>query len=301
MKKANTPLLLILFLCLGYCSCQKVITADIEDEKESEKGIEVRFNVVQMEQIPFNSGQASRSTEVKSICSMINLAIYQAGTKIKQVNQTKSDSDFGSLKVVLPKGDFKIVILAHSGQNNPTMTDARKITFDGKLTDTFYYSQDVTVSENASYDLTLKRAVAAFRFMALDTIPTTVSLMRFYYTGGSSTFDAVNGVGCVDSRQTESINITTDMQNKPGTFEVYTFPRSDSNVLQMQVTAYGPNINIIKQIEFADVPITRNQITVYSGSFFGGKVPGDTTETTETTHLFSLYTNDEWAILNKSY
>ncbi len=290
--------LLGLIASVALCGCQKMIIAEDENPEEGKDGVALQFNVAQFEKIPFSDGanaKYTKGTDVKMICSRINFAVYQNGAKINQINQTADSPDFGKLKISLNPGSYKVVLLAHSGESNASMSNAEKVTFDGKVTDTFYWSDDITVSEATSHNLTLKRAVAMFRLMVLDTIPAGVNLMRFYYTGGSSTFDAVKGVGCVNSRQTETFAVTTDMIGKPATFAVYTFPRSDSNALNVQVSAHNSASNIVAEKSFANVAIERNMITQYKGSFFGGDAGLgkellieliSTDEWTETEHIF---------------
>lgn len=286
-------------MSLVFASCQKVAIDDLIDPEPVEGGVVVRFNVAQLEQIPFENPAAARATEVKTLCTRISLAVYQGGVKINQVNQMSSDTNFGQLSLSLLPGTYRIVLLAHSGLKNPTMTDINKITFDGKVTDTFYCCEDISVDGSATHDMTLKRAVAMFRLKVLDKIPSSVANMRFYYTGGSSTFDAVAGVGCVNSRQTEMRPVTSDMLGASGTFEVYTFPRLDSNALNMTVTAMDAGNNTIAEKSFPQVNIQRNMITQYQGNFFGGSMGGETLETGVIS--IGLVTNDEWTLSNQVY
>ena len=127
------------------------------------------------------------------------------------------------------------------------------------MTDTFYYYGDLVVtSEVQSYDLTLTRAVAMFRMVLTDDeIPSTVTKFKFYYTGGSSTFSPSAGYGCVNSKQTE---IRTDT---------------------------------VKERIFENVPVTRNQVTRYTGSFFGNGGSGQTSDGT-----FRLTADPDWDSVN---
>jgi len=52
-------------------------------------------------------------------------------------------------------------------------------------------------------------------------------------------------------------------------FDIYTLPHTEEDVLmKLTVTALDANDNIIKERVFENVPVTRNQITRYTGSFF---------------------------------
>lgn len=292
MKKFNFVYLMFGLLCLSLASCQKMVTDDDDETGGVVDSRMVRFNVVQLEQMPFADAFASRGTDVKSVCSRISLALYQKGVRVKQINQTLEDENFGQLKLMIPAGTYKVVLIAHSGEKNPTLTNPERITFSGKLTDTFYYCEDLEITDGGSYDLKLKRAVAMFRLIVADQIPSNVALMYFYYTGGSSTFDAVHGFGNVNSRQSDSFDITEVMHGKPGTFEVYTFPHADNSTLNVKVSAHDAGNNVLLEKNFGDVEVRRNVITQYKGSFFGGEV--EEGEIGGGNVQLNLYSEDEW-------
>ena len=294
--------LLACLLCLFLSSCQKVSTiVDEEENVNTEGGSVIQFNITRLEQLPFNTDVSSRSTDVKAACKLISLAVYQNNKKIQQVNQTSDDAGYGSFKLNLVSGDYQVVLIAHNGTKAPTMTDVNNIPFDGnKVTDTFYYCDSITVDGNASHDLTLKRAVAMYRHVVIDQFPSNVARMYFYYTGGSSTFDAVKGVGCVNSRQSLFCEVTSDMHEKGGAFELYTFPRVDSNALKMKVVAMDSGDNTVKEMNFSDVEISRNTITQYKGSFFGGPPTNTNVEDLDSIS-FELMSDDEWRQVDYTY
>lgn len=299
MKKFALKWFLACVCLFSLSACEKMQTEDIVGPEPEKDGLAVQFNVTKLEQIPFPADLSSRASDVKTLCSKVSLAVYQSGTKISQVNQLSTDANFGRFQLVLSPGTYQFVVIAHNGQKNPTMTDIEKITFDGKVTDTFYYYTEFTVDKAVTRDLELQRAVAMFRLIATDNVPTAVSKMQFYYTGGSSTFDAVHGVGCVNSRQSEYREVTAEMVGKPATFEVYTFPRTDSNTLKMTVTALDATDNTIILKEFPQVGIQRNMITQYTGEFFGGQTGGGTNE--PGTINLDIHSKDEWSQTNSTY
>lgn len=286
-------------LAMASTACQKAVIEENETSTVVENGVAVQFNVGKLEQIPFGNTMAARATDIRTACTRLSLAVYQNGKKTSQINQLATDADYGKVRLVLTPGTYRIAVIAHSGEKNPTMTDAERITFDGKVTDTFYYCDEFTVQGNATHDLTLRRAVAMFRLIVEDSIPEKVTTMRFYYTGGSSTFDAVHGVGCVNSKQSESRTVATTMRAPGSTYEVYTFPRADSQSLKMQVTAHDAASNVVMEQTFAGVGISRNMITQYSGTLFGG-ASGITPLQGDTIQL-SLYSVDEWQVVNHTF
>lgn len=288
-----------LLLVFVIASCQKVAVDDVDgnEEEQGQKSL-ITFRINQIEQTPFSSSEySSRATSITKLCSHIFLAVYKSdGERLTTKSQNSSDKDFGKLSVSLAKGTYRIVLLAYNQKDNPTAPNAEKIVFgnNGKMTDTFLWSDEITVENNLEKDISMKRAVAMFRLITTDNIPANVTKMKFYYTGGSSTLNAITGIGNANSKQEE--NLTVAETGKPGTFEVYTFPKDDENVLKIEVTALDANGNTVASRTFEDVPISRNKITQYKGEFFTGSGSGNVTIT-----FTNLTTDDEWSIIDKSF
>ena len=256
--------LMFFFLALLLAACEKPII-DEKTGQELPADANVILHFTQYEQEAFTRS----ATDITNLCSRLNIAIFDAeGTKVKTVAQKESDASYGTVALTLTAGTYRLVVIAHSCDGSATITSTEKVTFpNNKVTDTFYYYGDLVVTaEKQSYDLTLTRAVAMFRLVLTDDeIPSTVAKLKFYYLGGSSTFSPKDGVGCVNSKQTEIRPVSTD-----GVYEIYTLPHTEEDVLtKLTVTALDANDNIIKERIFENVPIIRNQVTRYTGSFFG--------------------------------
>src|SRR5574344_367335 len=277
-------------------SCEKAEYGDSNGTTDEGDGAKVTFSVTKFDQLSFSN--TTRSVDISSLCTRIDLGVYDLSskTRILKAGQSVDDKGFGSLSVKLATGKYCVVAIAHSGSGRATTTNLEKITFtDNKLTDTFCYCDTIDVGENdKTYEVEMKRVVAMFRLIIRDSIPKDVATMRFFYTGGSSTFNALTGFGCVDSRQTEAKAITPVSIGGNATFEVYTFPHAESGEeLSMQITALDASGNTNKQVTFSEVPITRNRRTQYRGYFFtSGPVVSNT---------FSFVTDDEWGIDRYSY
>ena len=281
-------------LALLVAACEKPI---LDEDVVSMKEANVILHMTQYEQEAFgNSGNraATRAaTDITELCSRLNIAIFDAeGTKVKTVAQKEGDASFGTVALTLAAGTYQLVVIAHNGEGSATITSTEKVTFpNNKVTDTFYYYGDLVVtSEVQSYDLTLTRAVAMFRMVLTDDeIPSTVTKFKFYYTGGSSTFSPSVGYGCVNSKQTEIRTVSDD-----GVYEIFTLPHTEEDVLtKLTVTALDANDNTVKERVFENIPVTRNQITRYTGSFFGNGGSGQTSDGT-----FRLTADPDWDSVN---
>lgn len=294
-------------ILLGLTACEKPILDSEDAVMDADANVILRFT--QYEQIPFDDrvtslsyrketeGVTRSATDITELCSRLNIAIFDAdGTKVKTVAQKDGDASFGTVALSLAAGTYQLVVIAHNGEGSATISSTEKVTFpSNKVTDTFYYYGDLVVTDaRQSYDLTLTRAVAMFRLVLTDEeIPSSVAKFKFYYLGGSSTFNPKNGYGCVNSKQTEFLPVPSG-SSAGTTFDIYTLPHTEDDVLtKLTVTALDANDNIIKEMDFVDVPVTRNQITRYTGNFFSS---GGTDQTSDGT--FHLTANPDWDGVN---
>ena len=210
-----------------------------------------------------------------------------SGSRIKQVNQEKSNASFGVAGFQLEEGDYQLVVVGHSANGNPTMTNPEKIQFTNTTgyTDTFLCYSEVSIGEEpVDYEVSLDRIVALCRFVITDDIPAEVKKMQFYYTGGSGAFNAKTGMGCVNSKQTVTYDVTTVSEKQ---FDLYTFLHEPSDGIALKVTALDANGNELYNREF-DVPMQQNNITWLSGAFFSGSGSSSTTIT-------GVTVNTDWA------
>lgn len=256
-------LLLIAFVVL-LTGCEKTLMEDDADSGSTDDAnVVLQFSV--FEQVPFGTRSVQ---DITALCSRLNVAFFQNGTKVKTVSQKAGDSTFGTVGVTMEEGTYQLVVIAHSSDGSATISSEEKVTFPSNLvTDVFYYYGSLKVtSTQTTYNLQLLRAVAMFRLELNSGLPANAAKIRFYYTGGSSTFSPYAGYGCVNSRQTVMMNVASGQR----VFEVFTFPHSETDELKMLITVYDSGDNILKELTLENVPVTRNKITLYKGDFQGG-------------------------------
>ena len=291
MKKLFCGVGIVAMLTFGVTSCEQVEFVNINNSEMLESdGVEITFKVSSIEQVSFDGVNGTRSTyNITELCSRITLAFFQDGKKVKTVNQKETDDNFGTLQTTLPAGEYKFVVIAHNGNGNPTITSLEEITFNSTvtMTDTFYYYGELDVIEPQDINLTLKRAVAMVRFVISDNVPEEVKSMKFYYTGGSSTLNAITGFGSKDSRQTEYRNIEAAAYSGESHYDIYTFPHATEGLLKLTVTAQTDDDDEYLERVFENIPVKINQITKYTGKFFDNTQKPDEFKTT-------MSTNDEW-------
>ena len=261
--------MLVALLCVYVVSCEKIANEGTSDPSDV-GGVNVVLRVSLYSQSALEVPARLARVEAREVCSRISYAVFDGENKVKSANQWVGDESFGMLSLTLPQGDYRFVVVAHNGLGNATITSPEKITFtNNKCTDTYYAYQEFSVTEDTAMDVTLRRAVAKVRFVVEDPIPSEVSQMKFYYTGGSSTLDAVTGYGCVNSKQTEYREVAENMWQGGGKFDLFTFPHVEKDTIKMTISAMMADDKIVHERVFNAIPVMRNSITQYSGTFFG--------------------------------
>ena len=287
MKKLLIPIGMvcaIVALCV-LLACEKALMTE-DASTSGDKNGNLLVSVCRIEQTPF--GNLTRGAEpVANVCTRLNFAVYdEGGSRLKQINQTSDKAGFGQCAFQLEEGTYQLVVVGHSANGNPTMTDPTKIQFTNAtgFSDTFLCYGEVTIGEEqVEYEVSLDRIVALCRFVITDDIPAEVKTMRFYYTGGSGAFDATTGLGCVASKQDVKFTVTAGQKQ----FDLYTFLHDLSDNITLTVTALDASGNELYNRQF-DVPMQQNHITWLSGAFFNGSGSSSTT-------IGGVTVNTDWA------
>lgn len=213
-----------------------------------------------------NSGDEEEGDEeiegkpLEDYCSRLSIAIFDGEEKVKTLN-LKAEDGYDDIGFNLDAGKYRMVAIGHNGSGNCTISSPEKVKFyKNKMTDTFFYYGTFNVIDEEDTDdyILLNRAVAQFKVHITDaTIPAEAHSIKFYYTGGSSTLDAVTGYGCVQSRQTESFKLQEGKRD----YSVYTFPREENKGLKMTINILDADAQSIKEYSKEGVPVKRNNIT----------------------------------------
>lgn len=287
-------------------SCQKV---DINDEEEeetttSENAVTLKVNISHYEQMAFSDNfEPTKAVPIKNLCKRISLGLYQNGELVTKKNQYPTSPNLGKFELSVEPGNYQLLIFAHNNDTTATITKPHEISFSPKkVTDTFINYQQLNIAESTTLSLTVDRVVAMFRLCSEDNLPESVASISIKYTGGSSTLDATTGYGCVNSRQEEKFTMTDAMHGSPVQLEVYTFPRQDSNMLNVTVTCFDGQGNTLCSQQLKEVPIAKNQITQCKTKLFSEITGGETPETpgieTNDTTTVEILANGEWNLFN---
>ena len=256
---------LLLMLVATLTSCEKFALDDSgTNSHDANANVIIHASVAKNNSTGTRSGEGDEEVEGKPLedyCSRLSIAIFDGEEKVKTLNLTAEKDGYDDIGINLDAGKYRMVAIGHNGNGNCTISSPEKVKFyKNKMTDTFFYYGTFNVIDGEDTDdyILLKRAVAQFKVHISDaTIPAEAHSIKFYYTGGSSTLDAVTGYGCVQSRQTE----TFKLQEGKRDYSVYTFPREENKGLKMTINILDADAQSIKEYSKEGVPVKRNNIT----------------------------------------
>ena len=256
---------LLLMLVATLTSCEKFALDDSgTNSHDANANVIIHASVAKNNSTGTRSGEEDEKVEGKPLedyCSRLSIAIFDGEEKVKTLNLTAEKDGYDDIGINLDAGKYRMVAIGHNGSGNCTISSPEKVKFyKNKMTDTFFYYGTFNVIDGEDTDdyILLKRAVAQFKVHITDaTIPAEAHSIKFYYTGGSSTLDAVTGYGCVQSRQTESFKLQEGKRD----YSVYTFPREENKGLKMTINILDADAQSIKEYSKEVVPVKRNNIT----------------------------------------
>ena len=296
------------FLLNGLAACEKANLGEEEEVAETTKqqvnnkttNGNLTIRVSDFHFVPYtqqlsaeNTGTTRAVIDLTTYCTRLNYVVYKDGKKVDSRSQLKEDGGFGEVTMKLSPGTYKLLVLAHSSRGgNPTLSDPEHIQFTNALgySDTFSYYDNIEVTnESKTHEVILTRVSSLLNFIIDDEIPAEVAKVHFLYTGGSGVLNAVTRYGGnVNSKQERLYNISG--LTAPLTLPIYTFLQADEGELEVTVTAQDADGNIVKTRKFTNIPMKRNMVTEYKGTFFDHDsdnnfaIKGDT-EWSDTLHL----------------
>lgn len=260
----------ILFAAVAIASvvvaaCEKSV---LHEGENGDGNVTLHFSAYQQESF------TRSSSALTDQCEKLSVTIFKAdGSKAKSITQRCDAVDFGTVNVTLTSGSYRIVAIAHNGLGTATISSPEKVTFtNNKVTDTFAYCGTLDVGdEPLERTLDMTRRVAMIRLtIGGDGLPEWINRLKFYYTGGSSTYNPLTGFGCVQSKQTEYRDCEDDNGQPVRVFEIYTLPHSETDAIKkLTITAISADDDELEEQVFQNIPLERNKITTWTGALFG--------------------------------
>ena len=247
-------------MSLGMAALMSACSSDALTEEQG--GMELNFNVLQVEQIPM-----SRAA-LKDACTTLNYYRYTNGALAKSTTQTSSETNFGSFSDYLTWGTHELCFVGHNSTANE---QSGVVSFD-KVTDTFSHYVQLEVDENTSkqQSFSLTRRVAKFELLIQDAIPDYLGSVKFEITGGATALNLRAQKGAAVMKQTKSMQIPSGWVGyTDNTLSAFMFLPDGVDEVSIIVTTYDKQGDELVEYDFGEVDVQANYITRFKGNMFG--------------------------------
>lgn len=269
MRRIYTVFSLSLAFVALLCSCQEVEIDSLYGVSSARNSLVLRIGGYEL--LPFsNESFPTRATDLCSLCDKLCVAVYRSDELDTLATQSVSDSCFGTVSLRLMPGKCRVVVIAHSSERNPDMTNVKKVIFGRQnMSDIFFWTREIDVRQDTLCDVSMLRAVAKVEVNTTDAIPADVGSMFFIISKGSFNFNPLVGQGVYSGNYTETVAVPDSIVGTPGSFMFYTFPTADSVKASFVLEAMQKgDKGIYCKREFSDVPLVRNAVVRLTGEFF---------------------------------
>lgn len=265
-------------LLAASCSNDSELTNVVENQAETAS---VRVHVsdfsVSMTEIP-DGGTTRAAQDVVDYTDVkvIDLAFYEGATEVYKHTQLRSDNStyttFGEFSCNLPVGNYTLVVIGRGYSAGDVFVLSSPISaayITERARETFCATQDVTVTNAASLDLsvTLSRVIARLTILSTDVHPASVTHIRTTYAAGGKSFNPTMGLATVN---TGFAVINSGFWEGDGTLHIsnYTFLATDEQTMTITLEALDADENVLSTKVIPSVPLKRNRVTTLSGQLF---------------------------------
>lgn len=270
MKTRILSTLTLLVSLIFMQSCSKVTVVENEETK-SHVQITVSPFTLTMEDM----GTTTRSSNLSDLATRLSFAVFDSKGELVDVviYQEISQDDFGTINLELYPGSYKLVAVAHNGDEDATISSISSVTLPGNnFTDTFSDVVELTVEANqdCSKEMLLPRATAAFVLKLLDAPPANVAKIKVVVNAnatdvGPLEIEPKGRVATKNLKQTREIPIAN--LNEEG-ITVYYICMTNEQQLAVKATAYDADNKEIISHTLSGVLLKTNKQTTATGYFF---------------------------------
>ena len=232
-------------------------------------------------------GITRAATSISGIVTKLDVWISEGETLVEEVHQTSTDDGFGTVSVALNRlKTYSLVAVAHRASGAATLSNGIVAFPDDKVTHAMVYTTTFCPGTTASLSCEMTRIVGMLRFEIADAVPDDAKNMRFSLGESFTRWNVASAIGTnAVERTTTFNNFGRDEVTHTAAFTVYVIPTNltDTDHMDITVTATKENGDEYESKTFTNVPIKAGYKTTYHGQFF------------TTTATSAGFTVDDWS------
>jgi hypothetical protein len=264
----------ILFAGLTLFGCQKAAEKPETPTQNEAKKYDVTFKVADFGSTvgAFNAstkGTMAVGDTLKNYADNLYYYVFNSsGTLVKSITQSAATAGFGTVTDQLPTGTYDVFMAASRGALTLQASGGYNVAWYQAYpwNDTFTKTLSLTVGTSAiTQTVRLDRAVGGLEITLTDVIPSTVAKISVVYDKDASNLLMRTGGTFTSGTATKDFMISSaDVGVKNKKFFLYIGNTSTPAIVR--ILAYDASNNIISQKQVGPVTVSKNQITLLSGS-----------------------------------
>ena len=254
----------IVFLAAMAALCV-ACSSDNEEQRVSEPTeVTLTFSPYQMD------AMTRTATSIASLVTHLDVWITESGNTIA-VHQTSSDANFGTITATLDRTKtYTLYAVGHRAAGPATLTDGIIAFPDEKVTHSMIYKTTFSPATSTSLSCEMTRIVGHFRFTTTDQVPNDAYTITIAFGSAFTRWNIADNTGANSTDRTARFDNFSRNNDGTMTFNLYVIPTNltDTDQMDITVTALKQNGDEIESKTFADVPIKAGYRTTYQGTYF---------------------------------
>lgn len=242
------------------------------NENQDDKSSMVNATKVTLFFSPYDVEPMTRaSTSIASIVTRLDVWVYESGAEFTAVHQSSADDGFGSVSLTLDRTKTYTLVAVGHKCNSAASYASNIISFpDEKVSHAMVYHTTFSPANTTNINALMTRIVGQLRFEVADEVPAEAYTMRFSLGDCFTRWNVSTSAGANAVERT--VNFVNFSRANDGTvaFMLYVIPTNltDTDQMDITVTAMKENGDEIEAKTFNDVPIKAGYKTTYHGEFF---------------------------------
>lgn len=281
MKKKHTSIHLIMammtLIAATLFACDRVG----QDDHTQATIITVNISDFEITQEQITSSKATAAETVRGI----SFAVFDDQGELKyHTTQNETDLNFGTIEFPLFQGSYKLIAIGHRIKDDTaTISSPYLVTFNNNVTDIFYKTQQLNVTNTTPLNFTMEldRATSAVEIHSTDNIPTSAKTITYYFHAGGVTLNPGTGLATNNTGYSSSFDIPTE--NYGGTAQMcrMILLNSDPQEMDLTVTIKGDNNIILASHNFSQLQMKPGYKIIITGPIFASNNTGTFTFNSE--------------------
>jgi len=265
-------------------SCSK----DLETpEIQTASRVKLKVQAFDIDQSGFSSGRTKADS--KDPFKRLAFKVFnEDGVAVFDTTQCYTQTGFGSVDFLLPEGTYTFVAVGHNVSTDKasdstvvaSISSVDAVTLpEQNIVDLFSATKEVTIlpAKDSSISMSLPRVNTKFKLVMTDAIPANAATMEFVLNANGTestadhTIDPSTGFASSDRQYVRTFDVSSAAGKTGQSISINLLLTAVTKDIDVMITAYDANEDVIISRLLEDVPMKQNRITTATGVFFNSE------------------------------